>query len=127
MKRFFKFALLMAVLCMPAVSYADDNAMIQNKALSAQYKSQITVLGHEIKALKAKVKANPTDAKLRVDLESKKGELDALKEKKKIVDAAIKTDKASQKAAKAAEKAKQKAAKAAEKASKLHTPVAPAE
>ena len=122
MNKFFKCALLMAVLCMPAVSNADDDAMVQNKALSAQYKSQITILGHEMKALKAKIKANPTDTQLRVELESKKAEVDALKEKKKIVDTAIKADKAHQKAVKAAEKAKQKAAKAAEDASKLHTP-----
>lgn len=112
----------MAVLCMPAVSNADDDAMVQNKALSAQYKSQITILGHEMKALKAKIKANPTDTQLRVELESKKAEVDALKEKKKIVDTAIKADKAHQKAVKAAEKAKKKAEKAAEDASKLHTP-----
>jgi len=124
MKKFFKFALLMAVLCMPAVSNADDSAMIQNKALSAQYKSQITILGHEMKALKAKIKANPADTQLRVELEQKKAEADALKDKKKIVDDAIKTEKASQKATKAAEKAKQKAEKAAEKASKLHAPAA---
>lgn len=122
MNKLFKCALLMAVLCMPAVSNADDDAMVQNKALSAQYKSQITILGHEMKALKAKIKANPTDTQLRVELESKKAEVDALKEKKKIVDTAIKADKAHQKAVKAAEKAKKKAEKAAEDASKLHTP-----
>lgn len=126
MNKLFKCALLMAVLCMPAVSNADDDAMVQNKALSAQYKSQITILGHEMKALKAKIKANPTDTNLRVELETKKGELDSIKEKKKIVDDAIKADKASQKAAKAAEKAKLKAEKAAEKASKLHQPAVPA-
>jgi hypothetical protein len=126
MKNFFKLILLLAVLCIPAVTYADESAMIQNKALSAQYKSQITILGHEMKALKAKIKANPTDTNLRVELETKKGELDSIKEKKKIVDDAIKADKASQKAAKAAEKARQKAEKAAEKASKLHHPAVPA-
>lgn len=127
MKNLFKITLLIAVFCIPAVSNADESTMVQNKALSAQYKSQITILGHEMKALKAKIKANPTDTSLRVELETKKGELESIKEKKKIVDNAIKTDKASQKAAKAAEKAKLKAEKAAEKASKLHTPTVPAQ
>ncbi|MBO7067422.1 MAG: hypothetical protein J6W52_01910 [Bacteroidaceae bacterium] len=123
MKNFFKFALVMAMLFLPVVSNADeDSNMIQNKALSNQYKSQITILGHEIKALKAKIKANPSDINLNVELERKKVELSDIKEKKKIVDTAIKTEKASQKAAKAAEKARVKAEKAAEKANKLHSP-----
>ena len=36
MKNFFKLILLLAVLCIPAVTYADESAMIQNKALSDQ-------------------------------------------------------------------------------------------
>lgn len=128
MKKFFKLVMVMAMLCMPVICNAEDeSAMIQNKALSSQYKRQITILGHELKALKAKVKANPSDINLSVELEKKKVELKDVKEKKKIVDTAIKTEKASQKAAKAAEKAKIKAAKAAEKAGKLHAPANPAQ
>ena len=127
MKKFFNFALLMALLCMPAVCNADESsAMIQNKALSNQYKSQITILGHEIKALKAKIKANPSDINLNVEMEQKKAQVKDLKEKKNIVDDAIKAEKASLKATKAAEKAKVKAEKSAEKASKLHAPKAEA-
>lgn len=123
MKKCFKFVLVMAMLCLPFISNAeDDTAMIQNKALSAQYKSQITISSHELKALKARVKANPSDMKLNVEMEQKKAELKDLKEKKKIVDTAIKTEKASRRAEKAAEKAKIKAAKAAEKAGALHAP-----
>lgn len=125
MKKGFKFALILAMLSMPVVCSAQSEDMVKNKALSAQYKSDITIVSHELKALKAKVKANPSDVNLNVELEKKKVELKDLKGKKKIVDQAIKAEKASLKAAKAAEKAKLKHAKAAEKAQQLHTPVAP--
>ena len=116
MKKVIKFALLLAIFSMPVVCNAQSENMVKNKALSAQYKNEITIASHELKALKAKVKANPGDVQLNVELE-----------KKKIVDGAIKTENASLKAAKAAEKAKIKAAKAAEKAQKLHAPAAPAQ
>lgn len=124
MKKGLKYALIAAMFCMPVVCSAQSEDMVKNKALSAQYKSEITIANHELKALKAKVKANPSDVTLNVELEKKKVELKDLKGKKKIVDDAIKTEKASLKAAKAAEKAKAKAAKAAEKAQQLHTPIA---
>ncbi len=111
MKIFFKCILLMAILSMPTVCKAQSGDMVKNKALSAQYKSEITIASHEIKALKAKVKANPADGNVNVEVE-----------KKKIVDSAIKAENASLKATKAAEKAKQKAEKAAQKAQKLHAP-----
>ena len=126
MKKVIKFALLLAIFSMPVVCNAQSENMVKNKALSAQYKNEITIASHELKALKAKVKANPGDVQLNVELEKKKVALKELKEKK-IVDGAIKTENASLKAAKAAEKAKIKAAKAAEKAQKLHAPAAPAQ
>jgi hypothetical protein len=123
MKNFFKYALVLAMLCMPVVMNADDVDMLtKNKALSASYKGKIKVISHEIKALKAKLKVDDTDVKTHAELEQKKAEMKDLKEKKEIVDDAIKTEKASIKAAKAAEKAKLKAAKAAEKAGALHAP-----
>ena len=127
MKKVIKFALLLAIFSMPVVCNAQSENMVKNKALSAQYKNEITIASHELKALKAKVKANPGDVQLNVELEQKKVALKELKEKKKIVDGAIKTENASLKAAKAAKKAKIKAAKAAEKAQKLHAPAAPAQ
>ena len=123
MKKGLKFALFLEMLSMPILCSDQSENMVKNKALSAQYKSDITIVTHELKALKAKVKANPSDVDLNVELEKKKIALKDLKDKKKIVDDAIKTEKASLKAAKAAEKAKVKAAKAAEKAQKLHAPV----
>ena len=127
MKKGFKFALILAMLSMPVVCSAQSEDMVKNKALSAQYKSDITIVSHELKALKAKVKANPSDVNLNVELEKKKVELKDLKGKKKIVDQAIKAEKASLKAAKKAEKAKVKMEKAAQKAQQLHTPAAPAQ
>ena len=127
MKKGLKLALVMALFCLPVVSNAQSEDMVKNKALSTQYKNEITIASHELKALKAKVKANPGDVQLNVELEQKKVALKELKEKKKIVDGAIKTENASLKAAKAAEKAKIKAAKAAEKAQKLHAPATPAQ
>ena len=127
MKKGFKFALILAMLSMPVVCSAQSEDMVKNKALSAQYKSDITIVNHEWKALKAKVKANPSDVNLNVELEKKKVELKDLKGKKKIVDQAIKAEKASLKAAKKAEKAKVKMEKAAQKAQQLHAPAAPAQ
>jgi len=126
MKKILKFTLLMAIFCMPVIGNAEEDGFVRNKALSAQYKSQITILNHEIKALKARVKANPSDVNVQMEMERKKEELRAVKEKKSVVDAAVKTEKASRKAAKAAEKARLKAEKAAEKAMKLHAPATPA-
>lgn len=120
MKKGLKLALVMALFCLPVVSNAQSEDMVKNKALSTQYKNEITIANHEIKALKAKAKANPGDVNTNIELEQKKVALKDLKEKKKIVDDAIKAEKASLKATKAAEKAKVKAEKAAEKASKLH-------
>ena len=122
MKKRLKFALIAAMFCMPVVCSAQSEDMVKNKALSAQYKNEITIATHELKALKAKVKANPSDVNTNVELEKKKIAIKELKDKKKVVDDAIKTEKASLKAAKAAEKAKVKAEKAAEKAKTLHAP-----
>jgi len=122
MKKGLKFALIAAMFCMPVVCSAQSEDMVKNKALSAQYKNEITIATHELKALKAKVKANPSDVNTNVELEKKKIAIKELKDKKKVVDDAIKTEKASLKAAKAAEKAKVKAEKAAEKAKTLHAP-----
>ena len=124
MKKGLKYAVMLALFSLPVVCSAQSEDMVKNKALSAQYKSDITIASHELKALKARVKANPSDVNLNVELEKKKIALKELKDKKKIVDDAIKTEKASLKAAKAAEKAKIKAEKAAQKAQTLHTPVA---
>ena len=124
MKKGLKYAVMLALFSLPVVCNAQSEDMVKNKALSAQYKNEITIATHELKALKAKVKANPSDVNLNVELEKKKIALKDLKEKKSIVDDAIKTEKASLKAAKAAEKARIKAEKAAQKAQTLHTPVA---
>ena len=124
MKKGLKYAVMLALFSLPVVCSAQSEDMVKNKALSAQYKNEITIATHELKALKAKVKANPSDVNLNVELEKKKIALKDLKDKKKIVDDAIKTEKASLKAAKAAEKARIKAEKAAQKAQTLHTPVA---
>ena len=124
MKKGLKYAVMLAMFSLPVVCNAQSEDMVKNKALSAQYKNEITIATHELKALKAKVKANPSDVNLNVELEKKKIALKDLKEKKSIVDDAIKTEKASVKAAKAAEKARIKAEKAAQKAQTLHTPVA---
>ena len=104
MKKSLKLALMMAMLCMPVVCSAQSEDMVKNKALSAQYKSEITIATHELKALKAKVKANPSDVNTNVEMEKKKIAIKELKEKKKIVDDAIKAEKSSLKAAKKAEK-----------------------
>ena len=90
-----------------------------NKELSTEYKHQIAILNAEIKTLKAKSKADPTNAEYITEMAAKKADLADVKNKKKIVDTAIKTEKANQKAIEKAEKAKKKAEAAAKAAEEM--------
>ena len=46
MKKGLKYALIAAMFCMPVVCSAQSEDMVKNKALSAQYKSEITIANH---------------------------------------------------------------------------------
>ena len=98
---------------------AQEKLETSDKALSAQFKFEISVLNAEIKALKLKSKGDQKNLELRSELVSKQEELKDVKSKKKIIDDAIKSKAASEKATIKAEKAAIKAQKHAEDAKKL--------
>ncbi|MCQ2093706.1 MAG: hypothetical protein MJY81_01760 [Bacteroidaceae bacterium] len=108
--------LAMALAVAPVLGFAQNKT---NEALSTEYKYKINVLKSEIKTLKAKMKAEPTNATYVVDLNSKKAELKVAQNEKKIIDKAIKTEKKQKKAAEKAEKALKAAEKAAKDADEL--------
>lgn len=106
----------MALAIVPAIGFAQDKS---NEELSTEYKYKINVLKSEVKTLKAKMKAEPTNADFVVQFNEKKAELKTAQNEKKVIDKAIKTEKAQKKAAEKAEKALKKAEKAAKDAEEL--------
>lgn len=84
--------------------------------LSAQYKLEIDALTAEIKANKARQKADPSNSVLKGEEKTKKAELATVRERKKAVDAAISAQKAAEKASKKADSKAAAANKAADKA-----------
>lgn len=104
-------ALMAAPLC---VSAQTDKT---NAKLSEELKHEINILNADIKALKARKKADPTNESLSVDLEVKQAELKKAKERKSVIDNAIKASNKASKETKEAENAlknHQKASQAAE-------------
>ena len=115
----------LALVAIPALSFAQTQVQAQeivevsNEQLSSDYKLKIEVLKHEIKTLKAKQKAEPSNPAHVTEMISKKSELKDLQAKNKIVDKAIKTEKAMKRANEKAEKAKAKAEKAMKEAESM--------
>ena len=93
------------------VIHAQEKPELSDKALSAQYKFEISVLNAEIKTLRIKSKGDQKNLELRSELIDKQEQLKEVKSKKRIIDNAIKTKAASEKAAIKAEKAELKAQK----------------
>ena len=116
MKNLAKFMLLAALVAAPAFSFAQSDAHKSNEELSQQYKYEIDALESELKANKKHQKANPGDATLKAEEQTKKAQLATLKEKKKAVDKAISTEKKNVKAQKKSQDAQENAEKAIAKA-----------
>lgn len=114
-----KALLICAALALPMMTMADDN--LTDEQLSAQFKKEINVKTLEIKTVKAKMKAYPTDTTLAVQLTNLKAELEELKSNKKAIDANIKAQKAAAKAQKKLKAAQEKAEAAAQKAKEAKT------
>lgn len=108
-------AAAMVVFAAPAFAQSD----MSNEALSAQYKNEIAVLKAEIKTLKAKQKAEPTNADYVTEMAQKKADLKDRQDKKKTIDKAIKTEKAHKKAQAKLEKAQRQMENAAKDAEKV--------
>ena len=98
---------------------AQNKSEMSDKALSAQYKHEISVLESEVKTTKIKLKADKTNSVLQLDLAEKQAKVKELKSKKKVIDNAIKSKEASEKASRKAEKAQAKAERSALDAKRL--------
>lgn len=119
MKLTFKTLLLCATMCLPMMAMADDN--LSDAKLSDKYKKEIAVKNAEIKTIKAKMKADPTDSSLATELAALKSQLEDLKAKKKVIDTNIKAQKAAEKAEKKLKDAQNKAEKAAKEAQEVRS------
>ncbi len=106
-----------AFIAIPALTFAQSTK--SNEQLSKEFKSQIEILSAEVKTLKAKLKAEPTNTDLISEKASKEAELKKIKDQKKTVDAAIKAAKTSKKETEEAEKAQKKNESASKDAERL--------
>ena len=98
---------------------ADDN--LTNTQLIEQYKHEIKIKSLQIKTVKAKMKADPADTELAVQLVNLQNELQKLKADKKALDAQIRAQKAADRAQKKLKAAQEKAEIAAQKAKEART------
>lgn len=90
-----------------------------NELISDELESKIGILNAEIKTLKAKKKANPSDTSIAGELAKKNIELKEAKRQKKTIDGAIKAVKKNKKESAQAEKAQKKHEKAHQEAEEL--------
>ena len=102
-----KALLICAALALPMMTMADDNQTDQQ--LSEKYKKEIKIKNLEIKTVKAKMEADPSNSTLAVELVNLQNELEALKSKKKQHEAHVKAQKANDRAQKKLKAAQEKA------------------
>ena len=91
-----------AFMATPAIAFAQSTKA--DEQLSEELKNQISILKADIKALKARKKADPTNPNFVADINAKNEELKETTRKKKIIDNAIKANKKNEKAQKEADK-----------------------
>lgn len=110
-------SILAAIALMAASLCVNAQTDKSNAKLSEELKHEINILNADIKALKARKKADPANESISADIEVKQEALKVAKERKSVIDNAIKaSDKASKetKEAETAQKKNEKAGKAAE-------------
>lgn len=90
-----------------------------NELLSDELDNKIDVMKMELKVLKEKKKADPTNNSIKAQIASQETQIKEVKRQKKTIDAAIKADKVSRKEAKQAEKALEQHEEASKKADKV--------
>jgi len=112
-------SIIAAIVLVAAPLCANAQSDKSNEALSNDLKHQINILNADIKAIKARKKADPSNAEYDTQLTQKQQELKTAKERKSVIDDAIKAAKKSEKETKQAEDAKKKAEKAHSKAESL--------
>lgn len=108
-----------AFLAVPALTFADPD--FSHEQRSDELGKKISVVAAEIKTLKAKKKAEPSNLQIPADLAAKQAELKQLKQEKAVYDTAIKARKKAEKQTKQAKKAAAKHEKAAAKAATIKT------
>ena len=106
-----------AFMATPAIAFAQSTKA--DEQLSEELKNQISILKADIKALKARKKADPKNITILSELSQKQTELKENKRHKKIFDNAISASNKAQKETKQAEKAKEKLEDAMEKRNEL--------
>ena len=106
-----------AFMAIPACSFAQSTKA--DEQLSEELKNQISILKADIKALKARKKADPKSITILTELSQKQTELKDLKRQKKVFDNAISAYNKAKKETKQAEKAKEKLEDAMEKRNEL--------
>lgn len=95
-----------AFIAIPVLTFAQDTK--SNEQISKELGHTIDITNAEIKTLKAKIKADPTNTELITEKTKKEAELKKAKEQKKVIDTAIKAAKNSKKETEDAEKAAKK-------------------
>lgn len=105
------------LIMMPALTFAQSDK--SNEELSKNLKSEIEILSAEIKTLKAKLKADPTNSDIIAEKTAKEAELKIAKDRKKTIDTAISANKSHEKQTQDAEKAKNKMESASKSADAL--------
>ena len=98
---------------------ANQYAGKSNELISDELDKKIDVINAEIKALKARKKADPKSITILTELSQKQTELKDLKRQKKVFDNAISAYNKAKKETKQAEKAKEKLEDAMEKRNEL--------
>ena len=109
----------LAISLAPAFAFAQS--LEAHKAQSDNLDKKIDIVEAEIKTLKAKKKAEPSNLQHEADLAAKQAELKKLKQEKKVYDKAVKAEKKAKEETKEAEKANKKLIKAQEMANSLKT------
>lgn len=119
MKKFAVYTLLTFILCVSSSSIVCAQEVKDNAQLSKELGQQISIINAEIKTLKAKLKAEPSNADYVSEKAKKEGELRKATEQKKIIDTAIKAEKMSKKETQQAEKAQKKHENATKEAERI--------
>lgn len=110
-----------AFMAIPTFAFAQSDK--SNEQLSKELGHQIEIISADLKAVKARLKADPANTDFIKDKAEKEAALKEAKEQKKVIDSAIKTAKISKKETEQAEKAQKKFESASKTAERLKNSV----
>lgn len=111
---------IIAALCLMAAPLcANAQSVKENEAISKDLKNKIDIINADIKALKARKKADPTNTTYDPQISTKMQELKEAKDRKSVIDKAISAEKKSIKETKQAKEAAKKHEQASRDAERL--------